>query len=68
MVTLLFTDIEDSIRLWGGIGLRDLGEHRLKDLGRAERVFQVTGPGLAEGFGPLLSLENPVRSPSWPTP
>jgi class 3 adenylate cyclase len=27
-------------RLHGGIGLRDLGEHQLKDLGRAERVFQ----------------------------
>jgi predicted ATPase/class 3 adenylate cyclase/DNA-binding CsgD family transcriptional regulator len=45
-------------RLPGGIGLRDLGEHRLKDLGRAERVFQVTGPGLAEGFGPLRSLDD----------
>jgi class 3 adenylate cyclase len=36
-------------RLHGGIGLRDLGEHRLQDLGRAERVFEVTGPGLAGG-------------------
>ena len=36
-------------RLPGGIGLRDLGEQRLKDLGRAERVFQVTGSGLADG-------------------
>ena len=26
-------------RLPGGIGLADLGEHRLKDLGRAERIF-----------------------------
>jgi predicted ATPase/class 3 adenylate cyclase/DNA-binding CsgD family transcriptional regulator len=47
-------------RLPGGIGLRDLGEHRLKDLGRAERVFEVTGPGLAEGFGPLRSLNDPA--------
>src|SRR5580704_8959254 len=38
-------------QLPAGIGLRDLGEHRLRDLGRAERVFQVTGSGLAEGFG-----------------
>jgi predicted ATPase/class 3 adenylate cyclase/DNA-binding CsgD family transcriptional regulator len=45
-------------RLPGGIGLRDLGEHRLRDLGRAERVFQVTGPGLAEEFGPLRSLDH----------
>jgi predicted ATPase/class 3 adenylate cyclase/DNA-binding CsgD family transcriptional regulator len=43
-----------------GIGLRDLGEHRLTDLGRAERVFQVTGPGLAGGFGPLRSLNHPA--------
>jgi class 3 adenylate cyclase len=34
-------------RLHDGIGFRDLGEHRLMDLGRAERVFQVTGPGRA---------------------
>jgi predicted ATPase/class 3 adenylate cyclase/DNA-binding CsgD family transcriptional regulator len=57
-------------RLPGGIGLRDLGEHRLKDLGRAERVFQVTGPGLAERFGPLRSLDNPAlrhNLPSQPT-
>jgi predicted ATPase/class 3 adenylate cyclase/DNA-binding CsgD family transcriptional regulator len=47
-------------QLPGGIGLRDLGKHRLKDLGRTERVFQVTGPGLAEGFGPLRSLDDPA--------
>jgi predicted ATPase/class 3 adenylate cyclase len=47
-------------RLDGGIWLRDLGEHHLKDLGRAERVFQVTGPGLAEGFGRLRSLDDPA--------
>jgi predicted ATPase/class 3 adenylate cyclase/DNA-binding CsgD family transcriptional regulator/tetratricopeptide (TPR) repeat protein len=57
-------------RLDAGIGLRDLGEHRLRDLGRAERVFQVTGPGLAEEFGPLRSLEDPAlrhNLPSQPT-
>ena len=47
-------------RMPGGFGLRDLGEHQLKDLGRAERVFQVTGPGLADGFGPLRSLDHPA--------
>jgi predicted ATPase/class 3 adenylate cyclase/DNA-binding CsgD family transcriptional regulator len=46
-------------RLPDGIGLRDLGEHRLKDLGRPERVFQATGPGLPDGFGPLHSLDDP---------
>ena len=57
-------------RLPGGIGLRDLGEHRLKDLGRAERVFEVIGPGLAGGFGPLRSLDDPAfrhNLPSQPT-
>jgi predicted ATPase/class 3 adenylate cyclase/DNA-binding CsgD family transcriptional regulator/Tfp pilus assembly protein PilF len=47
-------------RLPSGIGMEDLGEHQLKDLGRAERVFQVTGPGLAEEFGPLRSLDDPA--------
>jgi predicted ATPase/class 3 adenylate cyclase/DNA-binding CsgD family transcriptional regulator len=57
-------------RLPGGIGFRDLGDHRLQDLGRAERVFQVTGPGLAGEFGPLRSLDDPAlrhNLPSQPT-
>ena len=54
-------------RLPGGIGFRDLGEHRLKDLGRAERVFQVTGPGLAAGFGPLRSLDDPALRHNLPS-
>src|SRR6202453_4772045 len=54
-------------RLPGGIGLRDLGEQRLKDLGRAERVFQVTGWGLAEGFGVLRSLDDPALRHNLPS-
>jgi predicted ATPase/class 3 adenylate cyclase/DNA-binding NarL/FixJ family response regulator len=54
-------------RLPTGIGLRDLGEQRLKDLGRAERVFQVTGPGLAEGFGALRSLDDPALRHNLPS-
>ena len=54
-------------RLSGGIALRDLGEQRLKDLGRAERVFQVTGPGLAEGFGVLRSLDHPALRHNLPS-
>jgi predicted ATPase/class 3 adenylate cyclase len=38
--------------LVGTEGLRDLGEHRLKDLSAAERIYQL---GQAE-FGPLRSL------------
>jgi predicted ATPase/class 3 adenylate cyclase len=37
----------------------DLGDHRLKDLGRPERVFQVNVPGLGTEFLPLRSLTNP---------
>jgi predicted ATPase/class 3 adenylate cyclase/DNA-binding CsgD family transcriptional regulator len=54
-------------RLPAGTGLRDLGEQRLRDLGRAERVFQVTAPGLAEGFGALRSLDNPALRHNLPS-
>jgi predicted ATPase/class 3 adenylate cyclase/DNA-binding CsgD family transcriptional regulator/tetratricopeptide (TPR) repeat protein len=54
-------------RLPGGIGFRDLGEQRLKDLGRAERVFQVTGSGLADGFGVLRSLDDPALRHNLPS-
>ena len=54
-------------RLHGDIALRDLGEHHLKDLGRAERIFQVTGPGLADEFGPLRSLEDPALRHNLPS-
>src|SRR3954451_20187358 len=33
--------------------LRDLGEHRLKDLGRPERVFQLVHAGVQSDFPPL---------------
>jgi len=54
-------------RLPPGIGLRDLGEQRLRDLGRAERVFQVSGPGLADGFGVLRSLDDPALRHNLPS-
>ena len=38
--------------------LRDLGEHRLKDLPRPEHVFQVSAADLPAEFPPLLSLDN----------
>jgi len=37
--------------------LRDLGLHRLKDLARAERVYQLDGSGLPQTFPALRSLE-----------
>ena len=36
--------------------LRDLGEHRLKDLSRPEHVYQLLGPELVADFPPLRSL------------
>src|SRR6266508_2712653 len=36
-----------------GVTLRDLGEHRLKDLGRPEHIFQVIAPDLPSDFPPL---------------
>jgi predicted ATPase len=40
-----------------GVELVDLGEHRLRDLARAERLFQVCVPGLVVQFPALRSLE-----------
>jgi len=42
-----------------GVSLRDLGLHRLKDLGRPERIFQLEADGLPTAFAPLRSLDNP---------
>jgi predicted ATPase/class 3 adenylate cyclase len=39
--------------------LRDLGYHRLKDLGKPEHVFQLEAPFLEAEFPPLASLDNP---------
>jgi predicted ATPase/class 3 adenylate cyclase len=42
-----------------GVILQDLGQHRLKDLGRPEHIYQLTAPGLADDFPPLASLDSP---------
>src|SRR3954470_3109717 len=55
--------------LSGGLELLDLGEHRLKDLIRPERVFQVVMPGLCAEFPPLVSLDaRPHNLPLQVTP
>ena len=46
-----------TVRLPEGAGLRDLGSHRLKDLGRPERLFQLVHPDLADAFPPLATLD-----------
>jgi predicted ATPase/class 3 adenylate cyclase len=38
--------------------LRDLGEHRLKDLAHPERVYQLVASDLQESFPPLRSLDH----------
>jgi predicted ATPase/class 3 adenylate cyclase len=44
-----------------GATLRDLGEHRLKDLGRPERVFQLVCPSLSADFPPLTTIDDRSR-------
>jgi predicted ATPase/class 3 adenylate cyclase len=50
-----------------GVGLRDLGAHRLKDLGQPERLFQLEADGLEREFPPLRSLENPELANNLPS-
>ena len=46
------------------ISLRDLGEHRLKDLEQAERIYQLIAPDLPADFPPLKSADaNPNNLP-----
>lgn len=46
--------------------LRDLGSHRLKDLGRPETIFQLISEGLSSEFAPLRSLDNPELTNNLP--
>jgi predicted ATPase/class 3 adenylate cyclase len=50
-----------------GVGLADLGPHRLKDLGRPEQVYQLTAEFLQASFPPLASLDNPELPNNLPT-
>jgi predicted ATPase/class 3 adenylate cyclase len=50
------------------IGLRDLGEHRLKDLSAPQRMYQLLVEGLENDFPPIKTLENrPTNLPVQPT-
>jgi predicted ATPase/class 3 adenylate cyclase len=52
-----------------GISLHDLGEHRLKDLVRPERIYQLRHPDLPADFPPLKTLDTrPNNLPVQPTP
>jgi len=55
-------------RLPAGVGLRDLGRHRLRDLLEPEHVAQLVIAGLPDTFPPLKSLEGyPTNLPVLPT-
>jgi predicted ATPase/class 3 adenylate cyclase len=55
--------------LGDGLALRDLGEHRLKDLAQPQRLYQLVIPGLESEFPALKTLENrPTNLPTQPTP
>ena len=68
---LLSLPTQELVRdqLPGEARLRDLGEHRLKDLFRPERVFQLLAPGLSFEFPPLRTLDAYRNNlPLQPTP
>ena len=57
---VLLSDVTAALvsdRLPEGSALIDLGLHRLKDLGRPERVWQLQHPDLRAEFPPLQSLD-----------
>jgi YVTN family beta-propeller protein len=52
--------VEDELP--NDVQLRDLGEHRLKDLDRSERIHELVVEGLSDEFPPLKTLESqPTR-------
>ena len=56
---LLSSAVAEAVsgRLPSEMQLRDLGQHRLKDLAEPLRLFQIVVPGLPETFPPLSTLE-----------
>ena len=46
--------VEDSLP--DGVTLREMGEHRLKDLSRPERIWDLAIEGVPSDFPPLLTL------------
>jgi predicted ATPase/class 3 adenylate cyclase len=50
------------------LALRDLGEHRLKDLTRSQRIFQLVAEGLDREFPALATLDSrPTNLPAQST-
>jgi predicted ATPase/class 3 adenylate cyclase len=60
---LLPEDLPDAV------SVRDLGEHRLRDLTHPQRLYQLVIPGLTTDFPPLKTLEaRPTNLPTQLTP
>jgi predicted ATPase/class 3 adenylate cyclase len=51
----VFALVENSLP--AGMTIRDLGQHRLKDLSRSERLYQLEAAGLETDFPPLRTLD-----------
>jgi len=62
--TLLSSSVYELVRdmLPAGVAVRDLGEHRMKDLTRPEHVWQLDADGLATDFPPLASLDRVLHN------
>lgn len=63
---LISSTTEDLVRrdLPDGVAIRELGQHRLKDLARPERIYQLTVQGLPDEFPAIRSLETPTNLPA----
>jgi class 3 adenylate cyclase len=56
-------------RLPAHVSLRDLGEHRLRDLARRERIFQLSASDIPTGFPPIRTpAARPTNLTAPPTP
>jgi predicted ATPase len=69
--TVLSSATQELVRdhLPGEVSLRDLGNHRLKDLARPERIFQLLVAGVPSESAPLETLDvRPNNLPVQPTP
>jgi predicted ATPase/class 3 adenylate cyclase len=54
------TQVLSLNELPAGLSLRDLGEHRLKDLEQPVRIFEAHIEGLRSSFPPLKTLDRPA--------
>jgi predicted ATPase len=61
--------LSQTTRDLADVEVRDLGEHRLRDLTRSQRLYQLVTRDLRHDFPPPRTLENrPTNLPVQPTP